>query len=202
MKKLKVAVTGGIGSGKSSLCTVFLNHGYTVLSSDLVAKEVMTGNAGVKKQIIKCFGAESYISDKLNIPFLAKEVFSDPEKTNQINAIVHPATTLEVGKRMEKEFLKKDIVFVESALIYEAKIHKNFDYVILAYSEDQDKISRVTKRDKVTPDSVIARINNQIPDEKKKARADFIIKNDSTLDELYKRGEFILKIIEDISKGE
>jgi dephospho-CoA kinase len=202
MKKLKVAVTGGIGSGKSSLCNVFKNHGYAILSSDLTAKEIMIHNAEVKKQIIKCFGKESYISDKLNIQHLSKEVFSNPEKTIQINSIVHPATIREIQKQIEKEFEKKDIVFVESALIYEAKIHKNFDFVILVYSDDNEKITRVTKRDNVNPDSVIARINNQIPDEKKKTRADFIINNNSTLDELVKRGEFILKIIENISKGE
>ena len=202
MKKLKVAVTGGMGSGKTSLCNVFKNKGYTVLSSDAVAKEIMNSNTEVKKQIIKCFGKESYSDGKLNIPFLAKQVFSNPEKTAQINSIVHPATAKEVQILIEKEFSKRSLVFVESALIYEAKIHKNFDYVILVYSEDEEKISRVVKRDKVNPESVIERINSQIPDEKKKTRADFIIKNDSTLNDLIKRGEFILKIIEDISKGE
>jgi dephospho-CoA kinase len=202
MKKLKVAVTGGIGSGKTSLCNVFTNHGYTVLYSDVIAKEIMIHNAEVKKQIIKSFGKESYIADKLNIQFLSKQVFSDPEKTCQMNSIVHPATSQEVQAHIEKEFIKKDIVFVESALIYEAKIHKNFDYVILVLSNDEEKVLRVVKRDNVDSGSVIARINSQIPDEKKKTRADFIIKNDSSLDELIKRGEMILKIIENISKGE
>jgi dephospho-CoA kinase len=202
MKKLKVAVTGGIGSGKTSLCSLFAGLGYTVLSSDTVAKEIMIQNAGVKKQIIKNFGSESYIDGKLNKEYLAKKVFSNPEKTELINSIVHPAAIKEMELRISKEFLKKDIVFVESALVYEAKIHKNFDYVILVAAGDEEKTARVVKRDNVKPDSVIERMNNQIPDEEKKKRADFIINNDSTTDDLKKRGELILRIIESISKGE
>lgn len=202
MKKLKIAVTGGIGSGKSSLCKLFINRGYAVFSSDAVAKEIMVLDEGVKKKIIKHFGKESYSDNKLNTEYLSKKVFSDPEKTALINSIVHPATTGAIQKRIEKEFEKKDIVFVESALVYEAKIHKNFDYVILVYSTDEEKISRVAKRDKVTPESILARMANQIPDDKKKLKADFVINNDSSVNELVKRGEFILKILESISIGE
>lgn len=202
MKKLKVAVTGGIGSGKSSLCSLISNLGYTVLSSDAVAKEIMIQNAEVKKKIIKHFGKESYIDGNINKEYLAKKVFSNPEKTELINSIVHPATVKEMQAIIQKEFLKRDIVFIESALIYEAKIQKNFDYVILVSTGDEEKVARVVKRDNVKPDSVIERINSQIPDEEKKKLADFIINNDSTIEELNKRGEFILRIIESISKGE
>lgn len=202
MKKLKVAVTGGIGSGKSSLCALFKEKGYPVFSSDAVAKELMTGNPDIKKKIIKHFGKDSYTGEKLNREFLASKVFSNPEKTELINSIVHPATTEEIQNRIEKEFRKKDIVFVESALVYEAKIHKKFDYVILVASSDENKLARVTKRDKAAAASVEARMNSQIPDDKKKLRADFVINNDSTLEDLQKRGEFILAVIESISKGE
>jgi len=202
MKKLKVAVTGGIGSGKSSLCKLFVDRGFPVFSSDSVAKELMINDAGVKKKIIKHFGKDSYSNDKLNTAYLAQKVFSDPEKTALINSIVHPATSAAVNKRIEKEFEKHNIVFVESALVYEAKIHKNFDYVILVYLSDEEKIKRVTARDKVTEQSVIDRMANQIPDDKKKLKADFVINNDSSQAELLKRGEFILKIIESISLGE
>ncbi len=202
MKKLKIAVTGGIGSGKSSLCAFFKEKGYPVFYSDSVAKELMVNSAEIKKKIIKHFGKESYSGEKLNREYLAGKVFSDPAKTELINSIVHPATTLEIQKRIEKEFLKKDIVFVESALVYEAKIHKNFNYVILVASSDENKIERVTKRDKSAPGSVMERINSQIPDEKKKLKADFVINNDSSLEELKMRGELILKVIENISKGE
>lgn len=202
MKKLQVAVTGGIGSGKSSLCSLYASLGYTVLSSDEVAKEIMIQNEGVKKKIIKHFGSESYTGGSINKEYLAKKIFSNPEKTELINSIVHPATVKEMQSRIQKEFLKKDIVFVESALIYEAKIHKNFDYVILVLSVDKDKIARVTKRDNVKPESVIERMNNQIPDEKKKEKADFVINNNTTIEDLKNRGRFILNIIESISKGE
>lgn len=202
MKKLKVAVTGGIGSGKSSLCSLFQNHGYTVLSSDLIAKDVMMNNAEVKKKIITHFGKDSYKEGTINKEYLAKKVFSDQEKTALINSIVHPATVKEIQKKIEKEFIKSNIVFVESALVYEAKLQKNFDYIILVFSDDTEKINRVTKRDSVSSGSVVERMNNQIPDEDKKTRADFIINNDSTLGELLKRGEFVLRIIESISKGD
>lgn len=202
MKKLKVAVTGGIGSGKSSLCKLFLDRGYPVFYSDAVAKDIMSNDDGVKKKIIKHFGKEAYLDNKLNTEYLAKKVFSNPEKTALINSIVHPATTSAIQKRIEKEFEKYNIVFIESALVYEAKIHKNFDYVILVYSADENKIARVTKRDKVDAGSVLERLANQIPDDKKKLKADFVINNDSSIKDLLSRGEFILKIIESISVGE
>lgn len=202
MKKLKVAVTGGIGSGKSCLCGYYSSLGYTVLSSDAVAKDIMVQNAGVKKQIIKHFGEESYNDGNINKEYLAKKVFSNPEKTALINSIVHPAVIKEMDLRIKNDSAAKDVVFVESALVYEAEIDKNFDYVILVLSDDKDKIARVSKRDNVKAGPVIARINSQIPDAEKKDLADFVIKNDSTIDELKKRGEFILKIIESISKGD
>lgn len=202
MKKLKVAVTGGIGSGKSCLCSFYSSLGYPVLSSDAVAKEIMVQNAGVKKQIKKHFGEESYNDGNIDKEYLAKKVFSDPEKTSLINSIVHPAAIKEMELRIKSEFIAKDIVFVESALVYEAEIEKNFDFVILVLSDDKEKITRVTKRDNVKAGAVIARINSQIPDEEKKDMVDFVIKNDSTLEELKKRGEFILKILEGISKGD
>ena len=202
MRKLKIAVTGGIGSGKTALCRFFQSRGYKVFFSDAVAKDIMASDAGVKKKIIKHFGKEAYNGSGLNKEYLASKVFTDPEKTKLINSIVHPATTLAVQKMIEKEFETKNIAFVESALVYEAKIDKNFDYVILVTSPDEAKIERVTARDKVSADRVIERMNNQIPDDKKKQRADFVINNNSTLEELEKRGEFILRLIESISSGE
>jgi len=202
MKKLKVAVTGGIGSGKSALCSLFEEKGYPVISSDLIAKEIMQNNPEVKKKIIKNFGKESYINDKLNKEYLAKKIFPDQEKISLINSIVHPATLKEIESVCLKEFKKSSIVFVESALVYEAKIHKHFDYVILVASADEDKITRTVKRDSAGADAVKERLDNQIPDEKKKLRADFVINNDSTPEKLTERGKLILKIIESISKGE
>jgi len=197
-KKLLIGITGGIGSGKSIVSSILESMGYCVLKSDLTAKEIMQSNEEVKKKIIEAFGQEAYSDGKLNTKYLAEKVFSSKENVEKINSIVHPFTIKKNLEQAEKEFRKSDIVFIESPLIFEANIQKYFDYVILIYSDEQSRIKRVMERDKVTEEKVRQRMQFQIPDEKKKDWADFVIENNSNIEELKKRVNFVLQLIKSI----
>lgn len=199
-KNLKIAITGGIGSGKSLVTDMIVKLGYPVIKSDEVAKDLMQNDESIKLKIIKEFGPKAYSEKALNSKYLAESVFAYPEKVYKINSIVHPPTTKKVDELTKLLFDKNKIVFVESALIYEAEIEELFDYVILVYSEEKVRIERVIKREKISLSDLEKRMSFQIPDEQKKDWADFIIDNNSTIDELEGRTEFILTILKSFVK--
>lgn len=194
-KNLKIGITGGIGSGKS-LVTAFLEKkGYPVLKSDQVAKDLMSSDEAIMRKIVNEFGANSYNGKVLNKSYLAENVFSDQEKVQRINSIVHPPTTRKIDELTKQLFAKHQLVFVESALIFEAEIQNRFDFVILVFSEEQARIARVLKRDKISQTDVEKRMAFQIPDNQKKELADFVIENNSSIPDLEKRVQFILTVI-------
>jgi len=197
-KKILIGITGGIGAGKSIVSSIIESEGYYVLKSDVTAKEIMQKDEEVKKNIIEYFGKESYINDKLNTEYLADKIFSSKENVEKINSIVHPKTIKKTLELAEKEFQKSNYVFVESALIYEAKIQDYFDYIILVYSDEQTRIKRIVERDKVNEEKIRRRMEFQIPDEKKKEWADFVIVNNNDKDELKKKVLFILSLIKSL----
>lgn len=169
--------------------------GYPVIKSDDVAKELMRSDESIKKKIIKEFGSRAYGENSLNTKYLAEIVFTYPEKIQRINSIVHPPTTKKISDLADQLFTKHKIVFVESALIYEAKIQNQFDYVILIYSDEQTRIKRVIQREKITHEDIQKRMAFQIPDDQKRERADFVIENNSSITELQNRTNFILNIL-------
>ena len=198
-KKLKIAVTGGIGSGKSSVCEIFHSNGYPVLYADDISKEILSTNESVKEKIVKEFGNESFIEDKPNHKFLSESVFSDDKKVQKINSILHPPVIEKIVFLMEQELKQNKMVFVEAALIYEAKMENLFDYVIVVTAPDETRIKRVMESKGLTKEEVINRMSKQIPQEKKKSLADFVIQNDKTKNELIDKTEFILKLLKTIA---
>ena len=172
-----VGLTGGIGSGKSTVAKLFEVMGVPVYNSDTRAKE-MYYKPEVKKQVIDLFGSEAYNSEgKLNPTHVAKIIFNDSSKLQKINDIIHP----EVEKDF-KEFLKNNsshkIVIQESALVFETNIYKKLDKIILVTSPMEFKIARVIARDGMSAEEVEKRIKHQLPDEEKIPISDFVIKND------------------------
>lgn len=182
-KKIKVAITGSIGSGKSEFCRIAEKFGFVVLRSDEISKELLSSNQSVKKNVIKAFGSQSYKDDKPDIKFLAEIVFNDIVKLRQLESILHPIVINKVQKLSDEILLKHNIVFIESALIYEADIEKFFDYVVLITAPREIRLQRKLQSG-LTEQDFIKREENQIPDEEKKKRADFIFVNDKSLAEL------------------
>jgi len=194
-KKLKIAITGGIGSGKSSVSKIVESLGFPVIKADDLAKELMLKDDSIKKKIIKTFGKESFTENGINTKYLADNIFINKEKVGKINSIIHPPTIKKIEEISQKLFEKHNLVFVESALVYEAKIQKLFNYVILIYAEEEIRISRKMENDTMKKIDIEKRMSFQIPDEKKTDRAHFVIDNNSTKEELESRTKFVVELL-------
>lgn len=175
---LKVGVTGGIGTGKSTVCRIFSILGIPVYDSDRQAKILMVKDKSLIGKIKKHFGNESYLEDdELNTSYLAATVFDNKEKLKQLNSLVHPA----VKKDFEFWASNQDAPYSikEAALLVETGSYKELDALIVVTAFEKLKIERVLKRDKNRNiDQVKSIINNQLSDDEKKKYADFVINND------------------------
>ena len=173
---MRHGITGGIGSGKSTVAEIFKQLGISVYSSDERAKSVILSDMSLKLRIVETFGDESYSEGKLNRTFIAGKVFSNQSELNKLNAIVHPA----LKRDFDLWCLKQNGIYIlkEAAILFESKAHIGLDKVILVSAPKELKISRVLKRDKSTRKEVLLRIDKQWSDEKKRALSDFEILND------------------------
>ncbi len=198
-KNLKIGVTGGIGSGKSVVCKLISKMGFPVLKADEIAKQIMKDDPEVKAKIVEAFGKGAYQGKGLNKAFLAETIFESEENLNIINSIVHPPTIRHIKDSMYALLESSQFVFVEAALLYEAKMQHNFDYVILVMADEQLRIKRVMERDGVTEEDVRLRMKGQWQDSAKQDKADFILKNEGTLEDFNKNIEFILQLLKRIS---
>ncbi|MBG6132100.1 dephospho-CoA kinase [Aquimarina sp. EL_43] len=170
-----VGLTGGIGSGKSTVAKMFEQLGVAVYIADIEAKRLMNEDALVKKQIIDLLGNDSYINEELNRSYIANVVFNDSSKLLQLNAIVHPAVANHFDCWKSKQ--KGNYVVKEAAILFENEGHKQCDYTILVSAPIETRIERVLKRDKTTREDILSRMNNQWEDARKIPLADFVIYN-------------------------
>ena len=131
IKKIKIAVTGGIGSGKSLFCNFLNQLGIPVISVDEVSKELLETDKDIRGKIIKAFGSESFNGNIANKKYLAEKVFSNPLNVITINSIIHPKVIKKVNILADEKLRSANIVAAEAALIYEADMEKYFDYVVL-----------------------------------------------------------------------
>ncbi|MBC7935913.1 MAG: dephospho-CoA kinase [Rhizobacter sp.] len=173
---LKIGLTGGIGSGKSTVAKVFETLGIPVYYADDVAKRIMTENESVKQQVISNFGEDSYSHDELNRAHIAAAVFNNTDKLNLLNSIVHPVTIADAEIWMQLQ--QTPYAVKEAALIFEANAHRQLDYVIGVSSPVELRIRRVMERDGISSQKVQARMDKQMNEEEKMKRCDFIIFND------------------------
>lgn len=195
---MKIALTGGIGSGKSLVSDIIIELGYDVINADKLAKEILLTDETVKSKIIKEFGKDSYTSEGINTKYIAEKVFINPNNVKKINSFVHPPTIKKI-ESLAAEILKtKKIVFVESALVYEANLEDLFDHILLVTADDNLRIKRVMERDKVSEEEVKVRMENQIAEKEKRALADFVIDNNSSIDDLKNKVKFFTTVFESI----
>lgn len=175
---LKVGITGGIGSGKTTCSRLFAMYGIPVYDSDSRAKLLMNEDAALRQEITKLFGTESYGKDgRLNRGVLAKAVFSNKDLLEKLNALVHPAVHND-GEKWYAEHADAPYVLKEAALIYEVGIDKKLDKVIVVSAPDEIRIERVMKRSGSTAEEVKKRIASQMPQALKIEKSDFHIEND------------------------
>jgi len=197
--KLKIGITGGIGSGKSTVSNLFEEAGYNVIRADDVAKDILISNPEVRKNVIDTFGDEVYKDGSLNKEFLAAKVFSDEENVEKINSIVHPPTIKQILHLITEELEKKDIAFVEAALILESSLDVILDYVLLVTAEDDIRISRVLEKGNISEYEIRSRMSYQMSEKEKESLADFIIHNNSSIEELNTRAKFFLQLFETLA---
>lgn len=181
-----LGVTGGIGSGKTTVCRIFEDLGARVFYADAEAKQLMHTDAEARAEIIAAFGPGSYDREgQLNRAYLAREVFGDAEKLAHINAIVHPRVFRAFEQAIQQaEQDGVDLLVHESALIFEVGVQDLLDAIAVVDAPVEQRIARVTARDDVTPEQVQARIDNQLPAAELRRRADYVIENTGTVDDL------------------
>jgi len=173
---LKIGLTGGIGSGKSTVAKVFEVLGIPVYYADDAAKKLMNEDAALKQKIKLQFGESVYDNEQLNKKALADIVFNDPEKLALLNALVHPATLKDAESWMQSQ--SSPYIIKEAALIFESGAHQNLDYVIGITAPAPLRIQRTMQRDGITREAVVARMDKQMDDTIKMKLCDFVITND------------------------
>lgn len=173
---LKVGLTGGIGSGKSTVAKVFEVLGIPVYYADEAARQIMNTDKELKATLIKNFGAQTYQNDQLNRPYLAAIVFADKQKLELLNSLTHPATIRDANRWMEQQTSR--YIIKEAALLFESGAHEYLDHVIGVYAPQELRIKRTIDRDHITREEVLLRISRQMDEDAKMKRCDFIITND------------------------
>lgn len=173
---LKIGLTGGIGSGKTTVARIFESLGVPVYYADDRARRLQNEDP-IRSQISKLFGEQVYSENKLQRQVLAQIVFNDASKLAALNAIVHPAVQLDFSRWLSEQTSR--YILKEAAIIFEIGSHKQYDKVILVTAPEKTRIERVTQRDRVDTEAVLARMSKQMSDQEKIPLADYLIHNTS-----------------------
>lgn len=175
---LKIGLTGGIGSGKTTVARIFETLGIPVFYADDAAKRLMNENEELKKLITQHFGGASYVDGILDTKYLASIVFNSREKLDLLNSLTHPVTIQDAAQWMQKQ--NAVYVIKEAALLFESGAAGNLDMVIGVYAPQHIRVKRVMDRDQISVEEVMKRISRQIDEEMKMKLCDFVITNDDT----------------------
>jgi len=177
LQPLIIGITGGIGSGKTTLSKLLRAEGYSVYDTDLEARRLQNEHSVMRKKITALFGKDAYTEHGLNRAFIGELVFTKPELLIKLNSIVHPLVMEDFENWVENRLPKK-MLFIESAILFESGFYKLVDKVIVITADEETRIRRVVKRDGITPEQVKARMKQQISETEKLKRADFVIRTD------------------------
>ena len=177
----KVGLTGGIGSGKSTVAELVSNRGVAVYDSDSRAKALMAGDEALRAALIEAFGVECYTDAGINRAWLAERVFNNEEELRRLNAIVHPAVMRDFAAWAET--VEGDYVVMESAILLEAGLESHVDVVVAVMAPKELRLQRAMQRDGASEAQIEERMRNQMSDEERTERAKYAIVN-IDLDEL------------------
>lgn len=176
---ISIAITGGIGSGKTYVSDIFQNYGVPIYNADTEAKRLMTTDAAIRKGLVDLLGEDVYFNNELNKPLLASYLFSSPDHVAQINSIVHPSVKADFQRWLDvhKDY---EIAGIESAILFEAGFQDTVDFVIMVSAPETLRLSRAMKRDGASEQQIRERMAAQMDESQKVKMSDFIILNDET----------------------
>ena len=174
---LRVGITGGIGSGKTTVCTIFEKLGVPVYYADPRAKDLVNANQELQNKITNAFGQNSFIEGAYNRAFIASIVFSDKEKLELLNSIIHPFV-LNDWRSFCQKHAHSPYVIKEAAIMLETESKNSVDHIVLVHAPLEIRIQRIQERDKVSETEILARIEAQMSEVEKMKLADSIIYND------------------------
>lgn len=177
-----IGLTGGIGSGKTSVAKILEEKGFPVYYSDDEAKNIVNKDSELKEKIISLLGEEAYLEGNYNRKFVAKKVFEDAELLAQLNQLIHPAVRLDFEKWVASQ--RSEFVFKETALLFELKLNEQCYKSLLVTADDNLRIKRTMDRDGKTYREIEAIMQKQMPEKDKSKLADYIIYNNSDLENL------------------
>ncbi len=173
---IKLGITGGIGSGKSLVCKVFSTFGIPVFNADIEARKAMNSDAELKNELIKTFGPDIYAGSEINKAKMAQLVFNDANTRQQVNNIIHPAV-----RRIFLAWVSKHkdypLLIQEAAILFESGAYKLLDKSMVVYAPEEIRIQRVIQRDDHSRERVKKIMQQQMPEDEKLKRADFILNN-------------------------
>ena len=185
-----IGLTGGIATGKSTVCAILENAGAVIIDADRIARKLVKKNLPAYRQIVDTFGKSILLPDgEINRTALGDLIFNDPRKKQLLNKIVHP----QVGKETDRQLKRIEksnphaLVILDIPLLLESGLHKNLSEVIVVYTPEHIQINRLMQRDHISQENALARIRSQMPIEEKKKLATIVIDNSGTLEDTRKQ---------------
>ena len=172
-----VCLTGGIGSGKTTVAKMFSSFGIPIYVADDESKKLLATSKVIREKLIVLLGEEAYMGNKPNKPFIAEKIFNNPFLLNQMNAIVHPKVKQHFNRWLKKQ--NAPYIIRESAILFESGTDKDCNIILTVTASENSRISRVVKRDSSTEGKVKAIMKNQLNDAKKISRSDYVIFNEN-----------------------
>lgn len=172
-----VGITGGIGSGKTTVSNFFNSYGVPVYYADKEAKALMNRSKIIRRRLIQIFGNQAYKGDVLNRDYLRLKIFNDKALLEQMNNVVHPKVKSHFKRWISRQ--NSNYILKEVAIIFENNLQSQYDYIITVAADKDLRIQRVIKRDNISKESVLSIIKNQLPDKEKIEQSDFVIFNNN-----------------------
>lgn len=189
-----IGLTGGIGSGKTTVSNMFEDLGIPVYIADVEAKNLMNTSKVIQRKLIGLFGSKAYEHGELNRDFIASKIFNDDTLLKKMNAIIHPSVAKHFEHWVEKQTSK--YVIKEVAIIFEHNTQSQYDAIVTVIADEEERINRVLKRESTSRDKIVSIMKHQLSDEEKIKLSDFVIVNDT----LEHAREQVLKIHQSILK--
>lgn len=199
--KMIIGITGSIGTGKSTVSNYLISKGYSVVDADKISKGAYNIGSNGYKAILEVFGVEILNSNgEVDRKKIKKIVFDNSNMLQRLNMAIHPIIINEIEKEIEILLESQNVVFLDAPLLIETELHKKVDKIIVVACDKNEQINRIIKRDKITADMAISIINSQMSIDEKLKFADYIVYNNSTIENLYSQvDEIILEIKKEIS---